>query len=476
MSVAGLLHRDHRPKRTRGRSAAAVTLGAVMAAGVLGACGGGSSSSTSPAQAAAAKPATSITVWNSVLNNDNWQGALLKGFTKATGIKVNLENFPQASLTTKLSVAQTAHSTAYTLFEDPESETSNYLATQSVAPITSFLASKTLTPASYDASGIPSSEVKQCTVGGVQYCEPNFLDGGPVLYYNKQIFAQAHLTPPTTWAQVETDANMLTTPAHAGVCIRGSIAAPNGYPVLLMLPYFLPYAPNYQGEYLNSDWKPLFDTPQALTWAKEYETLMQKDTPKGVAAFSYTDCVNSLNAGKSAMFWDDSSLEPTVLNPKVSKLADDINVDELHCPSFNQSCLLSAPWGMFINKNVSAADQAAGWKFIEYMTSPSSQLAAFKFQGDDPSVATRPATLQYILKNAAKYGLNESAIAGLDYGSQHIEPNAIPVSAAFNPIQNSLFAVLSEMITGQVDPQKALTSLQSQMITTLKTFGLPKKG
>ena len=70
------------------------------------------------------------------------------------------------------------------------------------------------------------------------------------------MFKAAGLTAPTTWAQVLTDANKLTTKSVSGICIRGAVSAPNGYPVLLMLPYFLPYAANYKGEYLNANWKP----------------------------------------------------------------------------------------------------------------------------------------------------------------------------------------------------------------------------
>jgi ABC-type glycerol-3-phosphate transport system substrate-binding protein len=459
------------PRRTPRHIGAGICI--LSSAALIAAC---SANATNASNASAATPATSITVWTSVFNNDNWQGSLLADFTKATGIKVNYQVYPESALEgAKLTVAQTAHSNAFTVFEDPESLTPSYISTQSVVPITSFLGSKTLTPSSYDASGIPASEVKQCTIGGAQYCEPVFLDGGPVLYYNKEMFAAAGIaSPPQNWTQVEADAAKLTTPSHAGICMRGSESAPNGYPVLLMLPYFLPYSPSYQGEYLNADWKPLFTTPQGLTWAKEYATLMQKYAPKGVAAYSFTDCSNALNTGKVAMWWDDSALQASVLSPANSSLASEINVDEIPCPSFNQTCLLSAPWGFFINKNVSASQQAAGWKFIEYMTSPEAQLAAFKYKGDDPTVATRPATLDYILQNANKYGINKTLIEALDYGSKHIEPNAVPTSPAFAAIQNTLFAVLSQLITAQVTPGEAVSSLQSQMTSTLKTYGLPK--
>ena len=64
-------------------------------------------------------------------------------------------------------------------------------------------------------------------------------------------------------------------------------------------------------------------------------------------------------------------------------------------------------------------------------------------------------------------------LAAIEYASAHIEPNAIPVSAAFAVIQNTLFVTLSQLIAAQITPQQALTQLQSQMTSTLKTFHLP---
>ena len=63
--------------------------------------------------------------------------------------------------------------------------------------------------------------------------------------------------------------------------------------------------------------------------------------------------------------------------------------DNNPCPPSNQTCLLSAPWGMYINPNVPAAQQRAAWKYMEFMTSPATQLLALK-QSKNPDVATRP--------------------------------------------------------------------------------------
>jgi len=420
-------------------------------------------------------PATSITMWTGNGPDQSWQQALIPEFTKATGIKVTYDSIPEDVLQNKVTAAQEVKSTSFAMYEEPESLTPSYNALHAISPIASYLNNTTDTPASFDVAGIPKASEAQCTLSGVQYCLPQTVDPGPELFYNIGMFKAAGLTPPTNWNQVLADANKLTTKKVSGICIRGSVDSPNGYPVLLMLPYFLPYAPNYQGEYLNANWTPLFNTPGALTWAKLYAQLMQKDTPAGVSAYGYPQCVQAFQSGQTAMFWDDSTLANVLysksLDPKESANA---GIDELHCSPWNQTCLLEAPWGFFINKNVNASQQLAAWELIEWLASPTTQIQALN-ESKDAAVATRPATLTYAIAHAANYGVPTQFLQAVQYAGAHVEPNAIPNTAAFPIIQNTLFVTDSELIAAQITPQQAVALLQSNMVATLKEYNLPPK-
>jgi ABC-type glycerol-3-phosphate transport system substrate-binding protein len=439
----------------------ALAAAGVLSVGLAVGCGSSGSSSGSSAK--------TITVWTAAGPDYDWQKAFLASFTKQTGIKVNYNAFPETSFTDKLFTAQQAKSNAFAIFENPQSQTSDYAASKAILGLNSYLSSA---PASFDRAGIPAGESGQCTLNGVTYCLPVALDGGPQMFYNKAMFTAAGISaPPATWAQVVTDAAKLTTAKQAGICMRGSETAPNGYPVLLMLPYYLPYSPANKGEYLDPNWKPLFATPQALAWAKDYSTLMTKYAPKGVGAYDYTDCEHAFQTGKVAMWWDDASLGPQLWDPTLSQTAKEAGFDEIPCPPSNPTCLLSAPWGMFINPNVSSAQQKLAWQYIEYMTSPAVQLKAFQ-ESKNPDVATRPTTLTYAIAHSTSSGIPSDYLAALRYGIQHIEVNAIPVTAAFTAIQSQLFVVLSDMISGQATPAAAVSQLQSQMTTTLKRFNL----
>jgi sorbitol/mannitol transport system substrate-binding protein len=451
----------------------ATTAAIAMLGTTLSFTGTASASRVQPADTVTA--ATSITMWTGDGPDQSWQQALMPAFTKATGIKVTYDAIPEDVLQNKVTAAQEVKSTSFALYEEPESLTPSYNALNAISPITSYLTNTTLTPASFDTAGIPKASEAQCTLSGVQYCLPQTVDPGPEMFYNIGMFAKAGLTPPKTWPQVLADANKLNSKKVSGICIRGSVDSPNGYPVLLMLPYFLPYAANYQGEYLNANWKPLFNTPGALKWAKLYAQLMQHDTPPGVSAYGYPQCVQAFQAGQTAMFWDDS----TLANVLYSKSADpkeykNAGIDEIPCSAFNQTCLLEAPWGYFINKNVSASDQLAAWELEEWLSSPSVQIQALN-SSKDAAVATRPATLTYAIAHASNYGVPTQFLQAVQYAGAHVEPNAIPNTAAFPIIQNTLFVTDSELIAAQITPQQAVALLQSNMVATLKEYHLPPK-
>jgi ABC-type glycerol-3-phosphate transport system substrate-binding protein len=224
----------------------------------------------------------------------------------------------------------------------------------------------------------------------------------------------------------------------------------------------VPYAKDYQAEFLDQNWKPIFNTPQALSWATTYSALMQDYAPKGVSSYDYTDCEHALDNGQTAMWWDDASLEALVANPAISKDAKEIGYDEIPCPKFNETCLLSAPWGMYINPNVPSAEQSAAWQFMEYVTSPSNQVKAMT-ETLDPSIATRSSSLTYAIAHNSVFKAPVDFLGAMKYALGHIEPNAIPVTPAFTPMVNDINPTLSALATGELSPKAAMSQLQSEI-------------
>ena len=57
---------------------------------------------------------------------------------------------------------------------------------------------------------------------------------------------------------------------------------------------------------------------------------------------------------------------------------------------------------MYVNPNLSTAQQGAAWEYLEYMTSPSNQIKAM-VATRGPGIASRTASLSYALSHNAAY-------------------------------------------------------------------------
>ena len=451
--------------RSRRRCAAAALAVAALA---LAACSSSGSSGSSTSGSGSTAAAKSITVWTASNPLYDYQHTQIALFTKETGISVNFEEIPEASILTKLQAAQTAHDHSYDFYEVPASLTPQYVSLKGAAPIKPFLDNKSLTPSDYNFAGLPPGSMTQCTVKGTLYCVPAF-STGPELYYNKAMFKQAGISgPPQTMQALVADANKLTTSSQAGICLRGSNTAPNSFPAQMMLLYYLTYQANGQGIWLNSDYTPRLTEPAALQFANDYSTLMTKDAPKGVGAYGYPECLAAMSNGKVAMWLDDSAAASYVFNGQGSAVPN-IGYASIPCPPTNpDKCQLSAPWGMFINQNSDAAHQTAAYKLMTFLSSTTFQQGALE-NGKIPALVTRPSVLA---SASTVSGIPSDLLMSLNYIQTHIDPNAIPQTSAFNQAQQPLNVALSDIISGQSKPDNAFKTAQSQITAILKQNGV----
>jgi ABC-type glycerol-3-phosphate transport system substrate-binding protein len=420
-----------------------------------------------------ARAAPSITVWATSGANYDWQRGLIPAFEKATGVHVTYEVLPETPLLDKEETAELAGSTAYSVMEYSQAYTSTFVAEHGAVALTRFLNDSKLTPASYDFKGISPGLYATCELNGQLYCLPMSGDGGPEIFWNKELFHAAGIaSPPTNWSQVITDAKKLNNPATgvSGFCTRASEDS-NYYTFELMLPYFIQYSKTNRGEFLAHDWEPLFDTPGATEWASDFTTLMQKYAPAGAATYGFAECEHAFETGKTAMYFDDSVFEFFFSNPEISSGAGVTGYDELPCPRFNQTCVVALPWGMYINPNVTTDQQSAAWQYLEYMTSPKNQIKAM-IATKAPGIASRAISFRYALAHNKIFKAPADWLSANLYALDHIEGNAIPKTPAYASIEEHLAVILSSLVSGQVKPAQALSTIQSQTTAILAQYHL----
>jgi ABC-type glycerol-3-phosphate transport system substrate-binding protein len=421
--------------------------------------------------------ANHITMWTADGSPQyTWIEQTLPEFTQQTGIQVDFQKTPEQGIIDKYTVAMTAHSADFDIFEAPEPLAAQFNALGALTPLNSLLADPTATPPEFNPSDIPSGASAECTLDGQQYCLPIF-GTVPMLWYNKGYFSQAGISaPPQSWADVISDASKLNNDQHAGICMRGSADAPNAFPAQMMMLYYLPYSPQNQGIFLDPNWNPTLSSAQGHAFAQDYSKLMHDNAPQGVGAYSFTDCQQAFAEGQVAMWYDDSAISARLYNPDLYPLAANIapmlGFDELPCPSSNQNaCMLSAPWGVYLNANASQDHQRAAYELLKWITAQSMQVREVQ-STNDPSFATRVSVLDALFSGQAENSVPKDLLTALKYGYTHISPNALPQTAAFSQTQQPLQIALSNIITGQGDPAANMDTANMQIADVLKQAGL----
>jgi ABC-type glycerol-3-phosphate transport system substrate-binding protein len=437
---------------------------AAIAVGVLvSACGGSSPGASGSGPNAVAKQ---ITIWDSNIVWFPWQNAHLAAFTKATGIKVNVYPVPVASILDKELIAQRAHSGAFAMYEGPTSLISQDIGVGGGVPLEPLIRNRQLTSSSFNLKDF--TELGDCTLNGTLYCLPTFIDGAVLAYNPKLLSAAGISSPPQNWSQVLADASAITSKTGTpGFCTRGSQAGAAIATFHFGLAYFIPYSPQNKGFMVGTHWNSLLDSPGAVQWATEFQTLMTKDAPKGVGSYASTDCLSAFDQGKVAMDWEGiTSFTNNELNPPAnSPLHNNVAFTALKCAT-SSPCMPLGPWGMFINPHASMAEQNAVWKLMQFLVSP-----GFITQSIDATHFPGLAVLKSV-QSKTFAGVPASFQSAAAYVAANAEPDPFPPTTVFNQSQQDEEIAVSQLIAG-TSPAKAMQFAAQGQDTVFQQAGLP---
>src|SRR5580658_3631058 len=205
-----------KPGRARPRgwqlAALAGAVGALAVAGCSSSTSSsGTSGSTAPAAGGSSSPpgnatSGSITWWASPINTigKDVRQVLISDFeAKYPGIKVTLTSAPTDTDTNRATLATDISGGAATpdVFMGDVIWPAQFGAHQLAVPLSNYL------PASYWAQFAPGL-VAGASYKGEVYGSPLFEDQG-FMYYRKDLLAKEHLSPPTTWEQLQSEAAQL---------------------------------------------------------------------------------------------------------------------------------------------------------------------------------------------------------------------------------------------------------------------------
>jgi sorbitol/mannitol transport system substrate-binding protein len=218
---------------------------------------------------------------------------------------------------------------------------------------------------SYNYNDLLKPVMSSLSYQGQPYALP-FYGESSFLMYNKQIFAQHHLTMPLhpTWDQIARFAQELNDPANgvAGIVMRGQ----SGWG--MNMASLDTVINTFGGSWFDTNWQPQLNTPAVQKAVTFYATLLQKYGEPGASNSGWQECLNLMTQGKAAMFYDATSFGGVLETPSTSKIAG--NVGYAYAPTevtVNGSHWL---WAWALGLVSSSHNKDAAFQFITWATSP----------------------------------------------------------------------------------------------------------
>ena len=276
----------------------------------------------------------------------------------------------------------------------------------------------------------------------------------PVLYYNKDMFKAAGLDPskgPANFQELLADAKKLT---KSDGSTWGIEISSDGIPYWLFQSFVIGSGTNVVGTAAN---KVTFDSPQVAQALQNFADLPNKEKVMPTGILQWANMPNDFVNGKAAMIWHSSGSLTNILKQAKFDVGVSYTVGDKG---------YGAPTGggnIYMLKGIPAANLAAAWKFIQFMTSADIQadwsINTGYIPGRKSSMDTQ-AMKDYIAKTP------QAAVApqGLQYAGAEL--------AAHNnaQIQKALGDAVQAVLTGKAAPADALKSAQQQADQILSAF------
>src|SRR5947199_5144230 len=205
-------------------------------------------------------------------------------------IKVNFVTLPENDLRSKVTQDVATNAGKFDIATIGSYETPIWAHNGWIQDLSSYFDKMSATDKSnYNYDDLLKPVMSTLSYQGHPYALP-FYGESSFLMYNKQIFAQHHLSMPLhpTWSQITQLAQQLNDPAHGitGILLRGQAGwGMNLAPLDTMINTF-------GGSWFNQQWQPQLNTPAVQQAVTLYATLLQKYGEPGASTSGWQECLN----------------------------------------------------------------------------------------------------------------------------------------------------------------------------------------
>jgi len=376
-------------------------------------------------------------------------------FTKATGIHVNYTVLPENDVRDKISQEFSSQAGQYDVASLSNFEIPIYAKSKWIAPLDDYTKADT----QFDQGDILSSMTKSLTADdGKLYGEP-FYGESSFLMYRKDVLQQAGITMPEnpTWQQVADIAAQVDNkqPGMRGICLRGQPGWGQVFAPLTTV------VNTFGGTWFEKDWTPKVDSPEFTAATKFYVDLVRAHGENGAPQAGFTECLNNMVQGNTAMWYDATSAAGSLEADK-SPVKGKIGYVAAPVDKTKSSGWLYA-WSWSIQQASDKKDNA--WKFISWASSRQyEELVGTQIGWSSVPAGKRASTYKnpdYLAVAQSFAAPTEAAISSADPRNPGVQPRpAIGIQfidiPEFTDLGTQVSQYVSSAIAGQMSVDEAL--------------------
>ena len=373
---------------------AAIAAATVISAGALTACGAG-----------AAEQGASKTL-RVTLANHVWTDTIkakLPEFEEATGVNVELSQYGEDQLSDQYNVKLNAGTDEIdVMMYRPLQEGKLFAKNGYLADLSDDVESN----ASWDWSDFQSGPVGSTTYEDNVVGVP-IITEQEVLYYRKDLLANAGLEVPTTMVELEAAAQAIKeqNPGVAGFVARtGKSAA---------VTQFSSFLYSFGGDFIDKNGESGIASPEAKEAYAFYGKLIREYGPENVSTdMSWPEAMAIFTQGQAGFYTEADSLYKNATDPETSKVSDTVGFAPMPAGPGGSVAYNVPSWALGINAE--STHSAEAWKFIEWATSQELTLAvqqdgvpgARQSVWEDPAgTSTYPADLAATIASSTENGV-----------------------------------------------------------------------
>lgn len=218
------------------------------------------------------------------------------------------------------------------------------------------------------------------------------------------------------------------------------------------------------GQYLDEkDWKVTVNDPKTVDSLKYFVELL-KQGPPDISTYTHEEAISAFSMGKTAMWFDATSLSPMILDPKKSLVSDKVGFVAPPKGSKGQYGVM-AGWDIGISTDSSKKQQEAVWAFIVWMTSKEKAKQYVSYGGTpvrnsiftDPEMVKKDFTLPIQLESL------KSAANMVNDGIHWLAPHP-----KFIKVIEVVGNYGSAVLAGQMDAKVAMDKAQTECEQIMK--------